>query len=101
MQYKNNLYQIKTSRPEYALRKKTVNIFEKESGEIIIKYKNKNLDYRIYHEQPYQGEIISSKVINHKITELKKRDSSALKYKPSKYHPWKSSPRGPIFNYSK
>ncbi|MBW2965472.1 ISNCY family transposase [Candidatus Woesearchaeota archaeon] len=85
LQYKNTLYQIKTDRPTYALRKAIVNVLEKESGEVIIEYKKKSLDYKIYHEQPYQGEVISSKLLNHKVDQIKKKQ-----YKPSRNHPWKA-----------
>ena len=84
LQYQNTIYQIKTSRPGYALRKAAVNIIEKENGEIFIEYKGQNLKYTKYHEQPYQGEVIPSKLLNQKIDQIKNR------YKPSGNHPWKS-----------
>ena len=87
LQYKNTLYQIKTNRPTYALRKVKVDILEKQSGEISIEYKGKTLDYTIYHEQPHQGEVIVSKILNDKIDQLK--DS----YKTPLNHPWKTNYR--------
>ena len=93
LQYKNVLYQIKTDRPTYALRKKRVLVLEKKSGEIIIEYKGKKLDYSIYHEQPYQGEVIPSKLLNDTLDKIKHK-----KYKPPRNHPWKSYyPRKQLF----
>lgn len=86
-QYKNKLYQIKTQRPAYTLRKAVITILESENGEILVEYKNQNLAYTIYKERPYQAEIVDSKQINEKINTF----YSAKKYKPSKYHPWQST----------
>ncbi|NGX49430.1 MAG: hypothetical protein K940chlam5_01028 [Candidatus Anoxychlamydiales bacterium] len=84
-QYKNKLYQIKTQRPTYALRKAYVNILENEKGETLVEYKGQSLAYTIYEERPYQAEVIDSKQINEKINTL----LSTKKHKPSKYHPWR------------
>jgi transposase len=83
LQYKNVLYQIKTTKPHYALRKQIVTIYEKQNGEIIIEHKGRPLDYVTYQEQEVQGEIISAKLLNHHIDKIKK------KYKPPKNHPWR------------
>lgn len=85
-QYNNKLYQIKTDRPTYAMRKARVDVFENKEGNIIIEYKNQKLLYTIYEERPYQGEAVSSKELNYKLDNLLKK-----KYKPSKGHPWRSS----------
>jgi DNA-binding Lrp family transcriptional regulator len=80
-QYKNVIYQIKTSRSSYTLRKARVKILEDISGNVYVEHHGKELEYSVYHEQEYQGEIISSKLIDEA---LKK-----TKYKPNKNHPWK------------
>ena len=86
LQYKNTIYQIKTNRPEYALRKRPVTVLEKRSGEIIIEYKGRKLKHSIYLEQPYQGEVIPSKLLNDTLDKIKHK-----KYRPPRNHPWKSS----------
>lgn len=83
-QYKNKLYQIKTSRPIYALSKAKINILESKEGDVLVEYKNKKLLYSIYEERPLQAEEVHSKEINLKLDNLLKK-----KYKSSKRHPWK------------
>ena len=85
-QYNNKLYQIKTDRPTYALRKARVDVFENKEGNIIIEYKNQKLLYTIYEEHAFQGEAVSSKELNYKLDNLFKK-----KHNPSKKHPWRSS----------
>ena len=58
-QYNNKIYQIKTERPTYTLRKATVKVLEKEDGKVIVEYKGKELKYSIYEERPFQGIAIS------------------------------------------
>jgi transposase len=84
-QYNNKLYQIKTDRPTYALRKARVDVFENKEGNIIIEYKNQKLLYTIYEEHAFQGEAVSSKELNYKLDKLFKK-----KHNPSKKHPWRS-----------
>jgi len=83
-QYKNKLYQIKTQRPTYALRKARVDVLENKDGDISVEYKKQKLSYTVYEERPFQSEEISSKELNSKLDNLFKK-----KYKPSKNHPWK------------
>ena len=83
-QYRNKIYQIKTERPTYALRKAKVDVFENRDGNILIEYKNQKLLYTTYEERPLQGESVDSKELNYKLDNLFKK-----KYKPSKRHPWK------------
>ena len=83
LQYNNAIYQIKTDRPGYALRKAAVTIIEDYDGNISIEYKGRELKYTVYHEQPFQGEVIPSKLLNYTIDKINN------KYKPSNKHPWK------------
>lgn len=64
MQYKNTIYQIKTNRSAFTLRKPYVTVLEYESGKIEIEHKGKKLDFSAYHEQEYQGKEVSSKELN-------------------------------------
>jgi len=84
LQYKNILYQIRSSRPGYALRKAQVEMRESRDGQISIFYKGQELDYEVYHEQQSQGKEVLSKLLNEEVNQLVKRD-----YKPAKNHPWK------------
>lgn len=94
LQYKNTIYQIKTERDAYTLRKTKVAIYEKEDGAIEIFYNGKPLAFTTYNSQQKQGEEVSSKELNEVIENLiKKQDQkqplSKPKYKPSSRHPWK------------
>lgn len=80
------MYQIKTARPAYALRKAKVDVLENKDGEITVEYKKQKLSYSIYIERAPQAEEVHSKELNSKLDGLLKK-----KYKPSKYHPWKSN----------
>jgi hypothetical protein len=85
-QYKNKLYQIKTERPGYALRKAKVTVLENKKEEVFVEYKGKKLSYTIYEERPRQADVISSKELNTKIDHF----SNTSKYKPPRSHPWKA-----------
>ena len=89
-QYKNTIYQIKTEREEYALRKAKVRIYEKEDASISVLYKNKPLDYTTYQFQQKQGEIADCKTLNAIIDSHSK---VKLRYKPPMNHPWRSYKR--------
>jgi Trp operon repressor len=84
LQYKNTIYQVKTSRPSYALRKASVTVLEYRSGKIEIEYKEQKLNFSAYHEQESQGKEVLSKLLNEEIDCLPKK-----KWKPSHNHPWK------------
>jgi transposase len=80
LQYNKVVYQIQTTRPTYALRKAQVTVCENPSGDIAILYKDKTLDYSIFHQQQRQAEVVISKDID---THLKKT------HKPAPDHPWR------------
>lgn len=84
LQYNNIIYQIKTTRSSYALRKARVTVLEYRSGKIEIEYKGARFDYTVYHKQEYQGKEVLSKLLNQEIDTLVKP-----KWKPNKNHPWK------------
>ena len=83
-QYKNTLYQIKTQRPTYALRKARVDVLENREGDVLVEYKNKSLLYTTFEERPIEAEVVGAKELNLKLDTLIK-----TRYKPSKNHPWK------------
>lgn len=93
--FKNTIYQIQTDRQSYALRKARVCVREKEDGKIEILYKDKPLKFSTYHCQQKQGEVVDSKRLNEVMDNIQLNAGKA-KYKPSKRHPWKRSPKGPV-----
>lgn len=95
-QYKNVLYQIRTERETYALRKAKVSIRENKEGTIEVLYKNKPLSFEAYHAQQKQGEVVDSKNLNEVIENLQKRQEQK-RHKPSYNHPWKRGARKWIF----
>jgi hypothetical protein len=93
-QYKNKLYQIKTSRPTYALRKARVDVFENKDGDVLVEYKKQKLSYSIYVDRSPRAEEVHSKELNSKLDNLLK-----TKYKPTKRHPWKRNVSSLALNY--
>ena len=81
IQYKKVIYQIQTKHPSYALRKAQVTVTESPQGKITILYKDKPLDYTIFHRQPHQAEVVPTKQIN---AHLNQRP-----HKPATDHPWR------------
>ena len=83
-QYKNKLYQIKTERPTYAMKKAPVVVKEDIEGKIIVDYKGKKLNYSVLEERP-KAEIVGRKELRITMREIK-----ALVYsKPDADHPWR------------
>ena len=91
--HNSTLYQIKTDRDPYTLRKTKVLIYEKEDESIEIFYNGKPLLFTPYNSQEKQGGDVSSKELNEVIeTLIKNQDQKKTplkpKYKPSGKHPW-------------
>lgn len=83
-QYQNRLYQIKTERPTYAMKKAPVVVREDAKGKITVEYKGKKLNYSVLEERP-KAEIVGRKEIETTMREIK-----ALVYsKPDANHPWR------------
>ncbi len=74
------IYQIQSSRPDYALRNAKVTVCENAQGEITILYKNKPFTYTIYHQPPRQAEIVDTKTLDHHLKPPKP---------PAPDHPWR------------
>lgn len=89
LQYDNVIYQVVTKRPDYAMRKATVNVLKAKDGTIMIEYRGKPLIAVPYHQMQARAEVISSKEIAEAIERKQKQ-----KYRPNKYHPWKRGRRG-------
>lgn len=87
LQYLNKIYQIKTKRPTYSMRKARVTVAENRFGKIKIYYQGKHLKvkelkYTTITKNP-QSEIINSKLLNVTMDVIK------IKQKPALNHPWK------------
>lgn len=77
-QYDRVVYQIKTDRPTYALRKRKVTVCENEKGEITVLLNGETLQFERFYKQPKQNAIASPK------------DIERYSYKPAKDHPWRT-----------
>ncbi len=77
-QYQRIIYQITTDRPDYALRERTVTVYESELGKIRILLNGTELVFKTFHKQPKQGEVVTSKDID--------QHSS----KPAPNYPWRN-----------
>jgi transposase len=63
LSYNNVIYQIKTKRSAYTMRKAQVEVREKHTGEITIEYKQRPLEYTVYRAQEQQqGRVIEAKL---------------------------------------
>lgn len=87
LSYGNVIYQIKTKRAAYTLRRASVEVRESGGGEIKIEYKGRVLDYSVYEERERQ-QVIPTKLIDAALSQ------SAAKRKPrsgpvAETHPWK------------
>jgi hypothetical protein len=74
------IYQIKSKRPDYAMRKAQVTVCENAQGEVTILYKNNPLAYTIYQKSPRQAEVVDTKSLDRHIKTPKS---------PPANHPWR------------
>lgn len=89
VQFDKVVYQIQTNRPTYALRHARVTVCQDISGRVTILYKNSPLEYTVFHLQPKQSEVVSSKDID---LALQPKPSPR---KPAPEHPWRHQPLNP------
>lgn len=77
IQFEKTIYQIVTDRPAYALRKREVIVAKHTDGSLVFLLNNQPLQVRVFHQQPKQAEVVSSKSVRHP--------------KPPAYdHPWRT-----------
>ena len=82
-QYQNTIFQVKTKKSAYTLRKTTVSIFERYDGNISLwDHKNKPLEYTTIKKLPNNRQT-SSKQLNQKVDVILSR---------KKKNPWESDP---------
>jgi transposase len=89
VQFEKVVYQIQTDRPTYALRGAHVTVCQDISGRVSILYKNSPLEYTVFHQQPKQSEVVSSKEIDLAL------QSKPMPHKPAPDHPWRNQPLNP------
>jgi hypothetical protein len=81
VQFQKVVYQIRTSRPTYAMRHAAVTVCLNAQGQVTILYQGKVLPYTIFHRQERQAEVVDSKQVN----------APRPHYIPDPDHPWKKS----------
>jgi hypothetical protein len=89
VQFDKVVYQIQTERPTYALRNARVTVCQDDQGQVTILYRGKSLDYTIFHKQPKQAEVVSSKDIDLAL------QNQRHAHKPATDHPWHGKPLHP------
>jgi len=80
VQANNVIYQIKSDRPDYALRNAKVTVCEDAKGNVTILYKNKPFSYTIYHKPTRQAQVVDTKTLNRHVRTPKP---------PPPNHPWR------------
>ncbi|MEA3342080.1 MAG: ISNCY family transposase [Chloroflexota bacterium] len=79
IQFQNNVYQIVTSRPVYALAGRDVIAALNHKGEASFFLNRQPLQVELFHRQPKQAQIVDSKSVHH-----------SYKSTPAPDHPWRS-----------
>jgi len=83
-QYENQLYQIQVPGKGYTLRQARVTVCAAESGEIIVLYKGRRLNYSVYDKQMQHSRVVTDKELD---TQAKPKQSKP--YKPAANAPWR------------
>ena len=81
LQYKKIIYQIQTDRPGYALRQAQVTVYENAQGEIQIHYRNRPLQFSVFHKPERQAEVVDGKNLDRHL---------AQPVSPAQDHPWRT-----------
>lgn len=85
IQFNKVVYQIQTQRPLYAMRRASVTICLDQQDNIQIIYKDKPLQYSIFHQQARQAEIVDNKSIDQVLNNI-----------PAADHPWRKGFTTPL-----
>ncbi len=94
LSYNNVIYQIKTKRAAYTMRKAQVEVRENQRGEITIEYKQRPLEYTIYSEQEQQqAKVMEAKLLQPAAARAAARPKQKRGPVPLS-HPWR------FFDYS-
>ena len=92
LQFRKTVYQIQTPRPTYAMRHASVTVCLDAQGQVSIFYKDKLLDYTIFHQQSKQSEIVDPKQLNAVVRKPNK---------PAPDHPWRKGFATPLSQKSR
>lgn len=79
------VYQIQTQRPIYAMRRAPVTVCIDQQDNIQIIYKDKPLQYTIFHQQARQAEVVDNKSIDQVLNNI-----------PASDHPWRKGFTTPL-----
>jgi transposase len=94
LSYNNVIYQIKTKRAAYTMRKAHVEVREQSTGVITIEYKQRPLEYTVYQEQEqHQAKVVEAKLLQptaSRVAALPKQKQGPVPLT----HPWRT------FNFS-
>ena len=89
LSYNNVIYQIKTKRSAYTMRKAQVEVRENHTGEITIEYKQRPLEYTVYSEQEQQqGKVVEAKLLQPAAARAAARPKQKRGPVPMS-HPWR------------
>jgi transposase len=80
IQYDKVIYQIKTDRPDYALRNAKVTVCVNAKGEVTVLYNRNPLAYTLYHQPARQAQVVDTKTLDHHLPHPKP---------PAQNHPWR------------
>ena len=82
IQFNKTIYQIHSSRPAYALQHRRVLVARDCSGVLSIRLNGELLDFSVFHYQPKQSMVVSSKDLDRKVSHIPRS--------PALDHPWHS-----------
>jgi transposase len=92
LQFRKTVYQIQTPRPTYAMRHATVTVCLNAQDKLSILYKNKTLDYTVFHRQAKQSEVVDVKQLNSVVRKP---------HQPAPDHPWRKGFTTPLSQKSR
>jgi transposase len=90
LQFNKVVYQIQTNRPSYAMRHAIVTVCLDAQANVTILYKDKPLDYTVFHQQAKQAEVVETKHLDHALL------NAANAHKPAPDHPWRKGFATPL-----
>ena len=90
LQFNKIVYQIQTNRPSYAMRHAIVIVCLDAQANVTILYKDKPLDYTVFHQQAKQAEVVETKHLDHALL------NAANAHKPAPDHPWRKGFATPL-----
>jgi transposase len=95
LQFRKVVYQIQTKRPTYSMRNAAVTVCLDAHGNISIRYKDKPLEYTVFHKQSKQANIVNTKQVDQALQSLPKPN------KPAPNHPWRKGFATPLSSKSR